>query len=339
MTLTRNDVELLIQNEILPRTSWKDPTQGKSGTDIQGKIDQLISRFPFHPISSAALEVPWVTNSSTDLFLASGGVFVDGGVDIVFDALQSFSMNSIATTLQIPSLALGVDIQPEKLEEFQFIFSQILRRFLSVALIYGGYNNSGWSYYDSWDQSISFSGMQELCEGGIGYKHTSTTSFTLQNLNSFLRTFRGANEAGISCLVMNLQLREKYLNLWHGIPQLPQYITDPISGRLCLAHDGIPIITNDYILTYINGTDPASHPENVGVGTFDKTSVYAVVLGEENQGAFGIFPSAFGTSPLKIERQRSLETGDTVFLRGMIEAGLATKTTRSIGRWAGIDMT
>lgn len=67
-------------------------------------------------------------------------------------------------------------------------------------------------------------------------------------------------------------------------------------------------------------------------------SRFAVVFGEDRGGVFGIYPQSFGSSPIKIEHSRSSEESDTIYLRGMVEAGLAFGSRRGVGRLAGIEI-
>jgi hypothetical protein len=236
-----------------------------------------------------------------------------------------------------------------------------------------------WRYYldpivgnyelNTWDQSKSFNGFVQSTypvevdpptfspspngfyqiigqEPGVPSENVSPFPIALDLLDDFIQHFRGANNGHIDYLVMNSALRRKYLELWRTAQQLPEYLIDPMTGHRCLAHDGVPILTNDYIVNYQHLSVPptpnpnANNPENVPKLDVpvdaEVTSLYAVVCGEENGGVFGIFPQSFGSSPMKIEKARSSEENDTIFLRGMVEAGLAFGSRRGVGRLAGI---
>jgi hypothetical protein len=276
---------------------------------------------------------------------------------------------------------LGTNVADKKLDLLIQSYGQALRRFLSVGVIYGGYPGyyvnvppSGeeyWRYYldpnglsntpDTWDQSLSFNGLVQACEPlndipnngfyqvigqppGPSTGPVSSLPLTLDALDNFIGHFRGANNGHIDCLVMNFELRQNYLQLWRSIGQLPEYIIDPVTGYQCLAHDGIPILVNDYIESYdSSGTNNANvnNPENVPdliAPATPVTSLFAVVFGEDRGGVFGIYPQSFGSSPIKIEHSRSSEESDTIYLRGMVEAGLAFGSRRGVGRLAGIEI-
>lgn len=155
--------------------------------------------------------------------------------------------------------------------------------------------------------------------------------------------FKGANNGHIDYLVMNSYTRYVYLQLWRVAGELPEYIDDPMSGKRCLAHDGIPILVNDYILDF-NPDAPAEftylsdeeNPEFFTSAAYRQSSIYAVVLGEEREGIFGIYPESFGNSPLKVDQSTPSQSQDTILLRGMIQAGIVPKTRTSVGRLAGI---
>ncbi len=362
MAVTITDVEFLIQNEILPKLDWEFPSRGLfdegSGDVIQSQVDQLIHRIPFRPVSSAGLEVPRITSSNDSLYVDELGSqsFVD--VDLSLSS-ENFTMKSVAATLQIPSAALGADYSEEMLEEFKRILAKIMQRFLSVSVIYGGYNIGGWAYYRpipvptpiGWSQNLSFDGFNQKC--GIpeaspgafneGYSLLLNQALTLENLDNFLRQFKGPANGKIDYLVMNWEMKEFYLGLWRAVGQLPQYVVDPTTGELCVAHDGVPILVNDYIMTY--DMDPAnqeyikntSNPENVNGNDADRqTSIYALTIGEEKGGVFGIYPSSLGAAPLMIEEGVSSQSDDTILIRGKMEAGLVTKTRSGVGRLGGI---
>lgn len=364
MAFNKSQVQFLIQNEILEGLTWEFPSRGLlTGAIVQEKVDQFTHRIPFRPISSAGLQVPSITNSSQDLFLDSESptlTLLEADLDV---GSQTYDMEAIAATLQIPSSALGTDTDG-MLQQFIVAFGRIMKRFLSLGLVYGGYTGTSttpvagpWLYYwddpnsfAGWDQGNSFDGLQQMCgTPGVspgswndGYSLLLSSSLTLGALDNFLRLFKGSNNGHIDYLVMNWEVREAYLALWRTAGQLPEYMMDPMTGKRCLAHDGIPILINDYIMTYDENASETylasdANPENVtGTATDRQSSIYAVVLGEENQGLFGIYPESFGASPIKIERATSSQSEDTILFRGMIEAGLVTKTHSSIGRLGGI---
>lgn len=337
MTILKEDIQKIVQNDILPGMTWQDPTGG--GT--QERIDQLTSRIPFRSISSSFLDVPMLTGDSelvgtVDMFINDTGTSFSLPSATPGMTSTSFEMKPAGAVLSVPSSGVGTALGPARLEEYKRILASMLKRFLSTAVVYGQYASNFWVYDAGWDQSLSFAGLHQLAST-YGYVHAASTSLTLANLNRFIRDFRSANQGKIDYLVMNRELREMYLNLWHGSNQVPQYVVDPMTGEQCLAHDGVPILLNDYILTCDTSNDP-DHPENYAATTIAQTSMYAVVLGEEKQGLFGIYPESFGESPLRVEEAKMSEQEDALFFRGMVEAGLAVKTERAIGRWAGIEV-
>jgi hypothetical protein len=365
MVFNRDQIQYLIQNEILPNMTWEFPSRGMfdagNPPTIQGQIDQLLQRIPFRPLSSANMQVPRILNSSADFFidgLTSNYELQESDLSIAKSSPTppSYQMEGIAAKLEIPSSALGSDAREQNLHEFMQVFGQTLQRFLSVATIYGKYDNDGWQYYETstysgWNQSSAFLGLQEMCGtpllapgtwGDNGYSLLLQNYLTLSEIDNFLTLFKGPNNGKIDYLVMNSTLRNIYLSLWRSINQLPQYINDPLTGELCLAHDGIPIIVNDYIINFDPGAGAdfvyltrLENPEYFEGGN-KQTSMYAVVLGEEKGGLFGVYPESFGSSPLKLEHSVPSQTQDTILLKGMIEAGIVPKTRMSVGRLAGI---
>lgn len=373
-------VAQLVKNEIVKKATWGFPGRGMysspPGTPtgdlfIQDKVDQLKMRLPLKAISSALLDRPTMTKSNSDLILYNPppGTGAEPstvkGIGLNLSTTQ-YGMNSIGANLQISTSSLGTENVEQIMVEFEQALAQILWRFFSVALIYGGTYGpltsptaTNWYYYENspanspWNQAAAFSGLLQTAGSPIspsvdgwsrtGYTEILAGPLTLTALDGFLSRFRSANNGNVDYLVMNSAMRDYYLSLWHGAPspQHPQYVMDQMNGRYIVAHCGIPILVNDYIVVH-DPNDPfkyiysQSNPENLSSPTGVESSIYALVLGEDKGGLFGIYPASFGSSPLKIERLVSSQTKDTVQLQGSIQFGLASKTNSSVGRLCGI---
>ena len=98
---------------------------------------------------------------------------------------------------------------------------------------------------------------------------------------------------------------------------------DPVNGRTgknkVMEYDGVPVFKNAYITTESTNGSP------------NKGRIYAGVLGEENQGLFGLMP-ADGDPGIRISLPFLSETKDATIRRTKMYTGLAIKSTKAIAK-------
>lgn len=98
---------------------------------------------------------------------------------------------------------------------------------------------------------------------------------------------------------------------------------DPVNGRsgknLVMAYDGVPVFKNAYITTESTN------------GSAGKGRIYAGVLGEENEGIFGMMPSDSDPG-IRISLPFLSETKDATIRRVKMYTGLAIKSTKAVAK-------
>lgn len=329
------------------------PADPNNDLNLSRFHDALCERMPWVGIDTV-LQLIRIAGSRENLF------FSDTSNEIRPLAYETetvdFLMGSAGGAYDIDVDRIDEALPPGQLDQDIEALRQDLRRFLSVALIYGGFSNGGWRYFQTggaigWDVQHMPPGLHMLCTELVDAKRSgvlfnedavSAPDLSFENLEAFVAKMRsGSGEPDY--LVMNSELRAKLRLLFLNAGIQPEKAEDPFSKRQVLAYDGIPILQDDYIMTYDNTStyaylSSAENPEKASFDTVSRTSMYAVRLGAE-AGLFGLCPLSHGGDPIKVGVWGHAESNHQKQLRAVMTMGLAVRTRRCIGRWAYIDMT
>jgi hypothetical protein len=141
---------------------------------------------------------------------------------------------------------------------------------------------------------------------------------------TMLDELKDAVPLGADAFVMRSGTRRAYLNAIRaaGGTTPPMIQLENFTGGPVLAHDGIPIIVNDFLAA----------DEDMGTAT-DTCSVYAVRFNEAD-GLHGIFGGS--TAGVRVEEVGTVQNKDAVRIRLKWYVGLALKSTKSIARLQGV---
>lgn len=167
-----------------------------------------------------------------------------------------------------------------------------------------------------------FDGLPKLTSTGqtkaIGVNGGALTLTALDELKDMV-------PLGPDCYIMRSGTRRAYLNAIRaaGGTTPPMIQLENFTGGPVLAHDGIPIIVNDYL----------AGDEDQGTSQDNTCSIYAIRF-NESDGLHGLFGGA--SAGIRLEEVGPVQNKDAQRIRLKWYVGLALKSTKSIARLKGI---
>lgn len=162
-----------------------------------------------------------------------------------------------------------------------------------------------------------FDGLEELCVAGQSL--TTTTALDMKMLDELLDSVK----LGADVIIMHPILIRQYRQLLRafggntgGMMEIPNY------GLPVLAHEGVPILPNDFI-----------NPFDIGGSVWTSTA-YAVHFDEAN-GVHGLFAKNHPVG-FDLEAMGTVADKDATRTRIKLYTGMAMKATHSLSKLSGI---
>jgi hypothetical protein len=176
---------------------------------------------------------------------------------------------------------------------------------------------------DNATNAKEFDGIQKLCAANAGQNLVVGANGAALSL-SLLDQLLDAVPNGADAIFMRSGTVRAYRALLRAAGgTTPETIMLAEFGRPVLAHNGVPILVNDFI------------PGDVDQGTAtDTCSVYAMRLNEDD-GVHGLFGGSGGAG-MAVEAIGTVQNKDAWRWRVKWYAGLALKSTKSLARLVGI---
>ena len=179
----------------------------------------------------------------------------------------------------------------------------------------------------------NFSGISVLNDASQLLEATTTTTgaaLTLALLDELIDLVT-ISDGEVDFIIMNAFQRRAYRTLLRtqGLneQQVEVGFINPITGvpgkNLVMSYDNIPVFKNGYL---------SNESTN---GATDKGRIYAGVLGEENEGLFGIMP-ADNDPGIRISVPFISQDKDATIRRVKMFTGLALKSTKAIAKLANL---
>ena len=179
----------------------------------------------------------------------------------------------------------------------------------------------------------NFSGISVLNDSAQIVEASSTTTgaaLTLALLDELIDLVT-ISDGEVDFIIMNAFQRRAYRTLLRtqGLneQQVEVGFINPITGvpgkNLVMSYDNIPVFKNGYL---------SNESTN---GATDKGRIYAGVLGEENEGLFGIMP-ADNDPGIRISVPFISQDKDATIRRVKMFTGLALKSTKAIAKLANL---
>lgn len=180
----------------------------------------------------------------------------------------------------------------------------------------------------------NFSGISVLLDSANQIVEASTTTtgaaLTLALLDELIDQVT-ISDGEVDFILMDAFQRRAYRALLRTQGLSEQQVEigfiDPVNGRagknLVLSYDGVPVFKNGYLSTESTN------------GATDKGRIYAGVLGEENEGLFGIMPRD-NDPGIRISVPFISQDKDATIRRVKMFTGLALKSTKALAKLSNL---